>query len=215
MNLLSPHSNPYAPLIGEATELMLRLDPEPSHARQVCRLALQLFELMEPLHSLGLEERTILEAAALLHDIGWSISGTRHHKHASRLILEHSWETASPTQVLQIAAVARYHRKAHPRKSHSVFSRLDPSSRDAVGRLAALLRVADGLDRSHGNRVVRIQAQLDEGCCTLLVQGSGACSAELWAANRKRGLWEEVFGRRLEIRQEPGGEAISLPAEKS
>lgn len=206
MNSFSLSSSLYAPLMAEAGELMLRLDPEPSHARQVCRVALQLFELMEPLHSLGLEERAILAAAALLHDIGWSVSGTGHHKHASRLILEHAWENASPTQVLQIAAVARYHRKAHPSKSHGVFSRLDPRSREAVRRLAALLRVADGLDRSHGSRVARIRLQLDEGCCTLLVQGAGPCSAELWAANRKRQLWEEVFGRRLEIRQEPGGE---------
>lgn len=203
MNSLQSDSRPYALLVQEATELMLRLDPEPSHARQVCDLALQLFDALRPLHQLGREDRAVLEAAALLHDIGWSISGAKHHKHASRLILEHSWENASPLQVDQIAAVARYHRKAHPRGSHGVFSRLDADSQEGVRRLAAILRVADGLDRSHGNRVARIRPQLGEDHCLLLLQGYGPCSAELWAANRKRQLWEEVFGLRLELRLEP------------
>lgn len=205
MPSLSPDAPSCAPLVQEATRLMLQLDPEPSHARQVCRLAMLLFDEWRALHQLGPGERAVLEAAALLHDVGWSVSGSQHHKHSSRLILEHSWECASGLQVLQIAAVARYHRKAHPKPSHGVYSQLDAVVREAVRRLAAILRVADGLDRSHENRVVGIRAQQRPDHCVLHLQGIGSCSAELWAADRKRGLWEETFGLRLELCLEPPG----------
>ncbi len=181
---------------------MMQLDPEPSHAEQVCRLALQLFDQLHELHQLGEAERVLLEAAALLHDIGWSVSGTKHHKHAARLIGEHPWKNASPLEVLQIAALARYHRKAHPSSSHRILGQLDAEHLETVRRLAALLRVADGLDRSHGDRVRRIRARLQEDRCTLLLQSDGPCSLDIWGAQRKRQLWEEVFGLRLEFEQE-------------
>jgi len=202
MNSLSPQSNPYAPIIEEAVRLMKQMDDEPSHARQVCRLALQLFDELESLHGLGAEDRAILEAASLLHDIGWSVSSSKHHKHAARLIEEHRWKNASPSQVLQIAAVARYHRKAHPKRTHSIYKQLDSHSQDAVVRLSALLRIADGLDRSHGGRVRQVRAQLAKDHCTLYLRGKGPCSAEIWGAERKRQLWEETFELQLEFQQE-------------
>jgi len=186
-------------IIDEARRLMNRLDPEPAHAVQVCRLALQLFDELAPLHQLNQEARMLLEAGALLHDIGWSVSEKGHNKHSARLIEAHGFQNASTRQMLQIAALARYHRKAHPKSSHRIFQQLDPEAQSQVRCLAALLRIADGLDRSHLNLVERLHAEVRDNRCVLSFESRQRCPSELWAAERKSGLFEEVFGLRVEF----------------
>lgn len=202
MNSVFPNADPFEVMLKEASSLMFQMEPEPVHAQQVCFLALRLFDELRSLHGMSPADRALLEASALLHDIGWSISGSRHHKYSARLIEEHSWKGVHPLQVLQIAAIARYHRKAHPKTSHYIFNRLDDDCRSRVQRLAALLRVADGLDRGHQSRVKALHARLNEEHCILLLSGDGVCSEEIWGAQRKKGLFEEVFQRHLELKME-------------
>jgi exopolyphosphatase / guanosine-5'-triphosphate,3'-diphosphate pyrophosphatase len=120
------------------------------HALQVARLALQLFDATRRLHRLGSRERELHEFAALLHDVGRSVSASKHHRHSSYLIRNGALEAFAPEEVSVIAAIARFHRGAIPRLSHEEIAQLPSGVRAAVLRLAAILRVADALDRSHG-----------------------------------------------------------------
>ena len=122
---------------------------EPRHAATVRRLAQSLFEQLRDLHALGSAEREYLEAAAILHDVGYHISHAQHHKHSYYLIRHSELLGFSDREIEIIANVARYHRKSHPKPKHEGLPRLAERDRDIVAALSAILRIADGLDRRH------------------------------------------------------------------
>jgi exopolyphosphatase/guanosine-5'-triphosphate,3'-diphosphate pyrophosphatase len=119
------------------------------HARKVTQLALELFDGTARRHQLGADHRSLLEYAALLHDIGHHISYLGHHKHTYYLIKNGGLRGFSPREVEVLANVARYHRRTPPRKKHPGFAALPREDRRAVEVLSAHLRLADALDRSH------------------------------------------------------------------
>jgi exopolyphosphatase/guanosine-5'-triphosphate,3'-diphosphate pyrophosphatase len=171
------------------------------HAQQVARLALQLFDATRRLHRLGSRERELLEFAALLHDVGRSVSASKHHKHSSYLIRNGALEIFAPEEVSVIAAIARFHRGAIPRLSHEEIAELPSGARDAVIRLAAILRVADALDRSHGQLVRDLVVLRGEGLTRIYVDAArGDAALELEDASRNVKLWERVFDVRAEFK---------------
>lgn len=188
------------PILEEARILMERLDPQPEHPRQVCFLARQLFQQLDHLHQLDREDLILLEAAALLHDIGWSRvpDGSAHHKHSADLIREHHWSSLDPAQVDLVAQTARYHRKALPKPSHEPFFKLRPALKHKVLSLSALLRVADALDHSHQSLVRSFECLFETGNCQLLVQSLGKGEDEIRALEKKRDLFELHFSTRIE-----------------
>ena len=171
-------------------EIMNLYDPDPAHAVQVCKLSLQLFDELEGLHGLASTERELLEIAALLHDIGWALTeDTKHHKHSRDLILQKSDTILNDRDRTICALVARYHRKAEPDPTrHRRFAELSEGDRDIVAWLAAILRVADGLDRSHMNCVRSIRCEIDDSRITMKLEAPGGCEAEIWGVERKAGL---------------------------
>lgn len=130
-------------------ELARSCEYEEQHTLQVTRLALRLFDELQMVHGLGPSERFWLECAALLHDIGLIEGVEGHHKASLRIILESPLLTFGKTERLLIGSIARYHRAALPSERHRHFARLKPAARRTVRMLAALLRVADGLDYTH------------------------------------------------------------------
>jgi exopolyphosphatase/guanosine-5'-triphosphate,3'-diphosphate pyrophosphatase len=166
-----------------------------SHSEQVARVTLELFDQLKSLHGLGAAERELIHYGALLHDIGWHISRKGHHKHSMYLILHGELKGFSPVEVRIIANIARYHRKATPRRSHESFALLSPRAGRIVRVGAALLRIADGLDRSHSHvvREVRCRVSDNEVKCTLSARWDA--QLELWAATRKSQMFEKVFKR--------------------
>jgi len=97
------------------------------------------------------------------------------------------------------ASIARYHTKSLPKASHESWSSLDPPDRYKVRELAALLRIADGLDRGRGARIRRVDA-IDDGTVTrLTVFSSHGLSAELYGVEKKKDLYQETFGRTLVV----------------
>ena len=171
------------------------------HARQVTRLALSLFDQLTPLHGLGLDERRILLAAGLLHDIGDYIAYRKHHKHSLYIILHSELAGLSTREQRLVANVARYHRKGGPVERHQEYVALDAEDRKRVDRLASLLRVADALDRDHLQKVKRVEAAFDAAQVTLSVWGGG--ELESWAVDKKGGLFSSTFGRALKLRLKP------------
>ena len=174
------------------------------HARQVERLSAQLFEATQPIHELDENALRLLERAAFLHNTGMMIEVRRHHKHSYRLIKETALPDFNDEDRLEIACIARYHRRALPSMSHEEFATLSRSARKRVSALAALLRIADALDWSHDGRVLRLAAE-KELCndhtwtISLWVRPLADLDEELEHAYEKADLFEKAFKRKLQF----------------
>jgi len=173
-----------------------------AHFEQVARTAEWLFHALSPLHGLGDRELELLYCAALIHDIGLSVSVSGHHRHSLTLILESGLPAFSEEERLIVANICRYHRKALPSEKHEPFRALSREARVLVRRLAALLRIADGLDRAHENAVSSLEAsETSPGVWTLRIDGPGDLTFAAWGASRKADLSREAYG--VDIRIEP------------
>lgn len=172
-----------------------RCDWHRGHAEHVAQLALQLFDQTRSLHGLSSVDRELLEYAALLHDIGWHISGKSHHKHSMYLILNGELRNFNSEELHIIACIARYHRKALPKESHPYYAALSRRAKRVVDVCASLLRIADSLDRSHCNVVQGVRFKAQEKKHMLAISARADAQLELWAAKRKADLFEETFGK--------------------
>lgn len=180
-------------------ELAERCSYWPEHAHQIARLALSMFDQTRSVHGLTDREREWLDFAALLHDIGTHISYPRHHKHSYYLIKNGDLRGFEPQESEIIASIARYHRKSPPTRTHPAFSALSPKKRNAVRTLAAILRFAETLDRSHAQVVAGVEL-LDRGKEYLVkLRTSGDAELELWAAQRQIAPLERALGKPIRL----------------
>lgn len=141
--------------------------------------------------------RTLLSAAALLHDVGYHIAHEFHHKHALYLIKNSELTGFSEAERDVIANVARYHRGSEPRERHEYFAVLNEADRETVITLAAILRIADALDRRHDSRVSDLRCFRNGRLIQIDLQCAGNCDREIFAAEQKRELFEKAFDVRL------------------
>ncbi|MEO7428660.1 MAG: Ppx/GppA phosphatase family protein [Acidimicrobiales bacterium] len=184
-------------------DLTQAMDEDPRHAEQVARLGLALFDATRSRHGLGDDARELLEAAALLCNVGMFLSHAQHHKH-SYYVIRSSDRLSGFTEheVELIALVARYHRKSEPKRKHREFAALDEQDQQLVRCLAGLLRVAIGLDRNHAARVAGVV--VDDADDRLVVQaepaGADDISLELYAATAGKELLEAALEVPIEIR---------------
>jgi exopolyphosphatase / guanosine-5'-triphosphate,3'-diphosphate pyrophosphatase len=182
-------------------ELAERCHYEEPHAKQVRKLALQLFDALAGRIGCDPGDREILADAALLHDIGYHISYKGHHKHTYHLIVHADLLGVSPAEQVAIANVARYHRGPAPKKKHESFGHLDRALRKRIARLSALLRVADGMDRGHVQAVDRVEVTVERDRIRLapLPCPGAALRLELWGASRKSELLAELAGAKVDV----------------
>jgi exopolyphosphatase/guanosine-5'-triphosphate,3'-diphosphate pyrophosphatase len=169
------------------------------HCEHVARLGAQIFDALRESRELPDEAREILHAATLLHDIGYLINHSTHHKHAYHLILHSDLPGFSAREIELIANVARYHRRACPKKSHSNFARLGRSDRELVRQLSGILRLADGLDRTHTQSIRTVRCETNDGRLLLSLEADTDPQVEIWDAERKAGLFESVFDTTIEL----------------
>jgi exopolyphosphatase/guanosine-5'-triphosphate,3'-diphosphate pyrophosphatase len=167
-----------------------------AHAHHVAMLATRLFDRTKALHGLGDREREWLEYAALLHDIGYVINSRQHHKHAYYLIKHSDLYELTSDEVEMIANIARYHRRALPSHGHAPFKSMSQQGRKTLEALSAILRVADGLDRSQFSVIQDLDAKIGNAI-TLILQTTGDPELEIWAARNRADLFEKVFHRQL------------------
>jgi len=165
------------------------------HAQQVARLALAIFDQTRSVHGLGDRERDWLEYGALLHDIGVHISYERHHRHSYYLIKNGDLRGFDPQEIEAIALVARYHRQGTPKKSHEGYGDLPGSIRRAVKTLSAIVRLAEGLDRSHAQALEGIDLYPRGDDYLARLRTTGDAELELWAAHRHVAPLEGVLGK--------------------
>ncbi|WP_333647599.1 HD domain-containing protein [Candidatus Binatus sp.] len=133
------------------------------HGKQVARLALMLFDATAPVLGLPRSSRELLEFGALLHDIGHAIDHDRHNRHSYYLIKNAELFGFDADEIEVIAQAARGHRKQAPKLDSPDLKSLSPAKRRVIRGLAAILRVADALDRSHFGVVKNIEVRYSPG----------------------------------------------------
>ncbi len=188
--------------IKAAKAFMRAHDPDPDHALHVCRNSLALFDAFQDLHGLGKHERFLLEAAALMHDTGYANRPMQHHKGSRDLILASGLEGFSSRELAMVACIARYHRKGDPKPSHSGYKALGKDDQETVMKLAAILRVGDGLDRSHSGLTTLLRVEHTHRLAILYVHNNTSSGIDVDTAKRKAVLFERVYDIELEISSE-------------
>lgn len=174
------------------------------HAEHVRALSLQLFDALAKVHGLPARSRDMLEAAAVLHDIGYFIDYDKHHKHAYHLLRHADLLGFSPREKEVVANVARYHRRALPKQKHEGFRQLSGDDQTLVRRLGGLLRLADGLDRRRLGTVGQLYCALKGNTFEVGLAGEGDLSVELYGGREKSDLFELAFRHRLLLRDNRG-----------
>jgi exopolyphosphatase/guanosine-5'-triphosphate,3'-diphosphate pyrophosphatase len=171
------------------------------HGRHVARLALRLFDQLQDDLRLNADAREWLEFAAMLHDIGHHIDHKNHQRHSYYLITNGELLGFRREEVEIIGQAARYHRKATPKDSDEEYRALSSSDRQTVRALSALLRIADGLDRSHYGVVHDVTvARRSERVVLQLVTAGEDAELEVWEARRRAELLEKLLGQHIEFR---------------
>jgi exopolyphosphatase/guanosine-5'-triphosphate,3'-diphosphate pyrophosphatase len=179
-----------------------RLEPDERHAEQVRQLSLALFDQLQPVHHLGSESRVLLEAGALLHDVGHAVNHRGHHRHGEYLVLHGDIPGLEGWRREAIAGLVRYHnRKTAPVSHHGRFGLLNDSRQRIVRRLASLLRIAEALDDSRRQLLTRIRADFRRGTIGLEVAAKGDAREELQDAQKSAELFEKEFHVTLFLRQ--------------
>lgn len=186
-------------VLSACRALLRKFHGEPSHAESVLTLARQLFDQTAELHGLDTRARVLLEAAALLHDIGVSVNNDGHHKHSQYLIQASDIVGLAEEEKRLVAMLARYHRKSPPGRDHEEFMNLRRRDRSLVERLTAILRLADALDRQHSAIVRGVTIKLQEATMDIrpiLAPGQDSrLTLERRAVEEKGALFAQLFGR--------------------
>jgi exopolyphosphatase/guanosine-5'-triphosphate,3'-diphosphate pyrophosphatase len=180
-------------------ELVHKCDWHEEHSIHVAKIALKLFDELSDEMNLELQDRELLEYASFMHDIGYHISHRKHHKHALYIINNADLKGFKEEEIDVMANVARYHRRSTPKSRHSHFKKLDKNVKARVEKLSAILRVADGLDRSHFQNVRELEVKKNSDKIKLKIETETDPNLEIWGAMRKRFLFEKVTGKELEI----------------
>ncbi len=179
------------------------------HGRQVANLCLQFFKELQPEHMLPPRHKLLLHVAALIHEIGLYVNNRSHHKHSMYLIMNSDLFGLGHHDMLMIAMVARYHRRATPQVYHEGFAALDRDDRLAVSKMAAILRVADALDRNHMQQARDLRFSREPGQLSVWVRDVEDLTLERLALKEKGRMFDEVYGLNVVFRTESSTEGLS------
>lgn len=170
-----------------------RFDPDPAHALHVAHAAVKLFDELKNagLHTMAQQYRVLLEYGCVLHDIGWSEGQTKHHKRAFSMIEKAQLPLSKEDQRI-VALVARFHRKAEP-ADQPEFQVLSAQTRDVVAKLAAIIRIVDGLDRLHNQQVHIEKVIISEAGVKICVTGGFLESIPEQVLAKKTAYFKKAF----------------------
>lgn len=186
-------------IYGQVEKLSCRFDPEPGHRHQVCEIACMIFDGIADEFGLDEHDRFLMRCGAMLHDTGWSQGQQKHHKTSMRIILEDTTVDFDQRQRQIVALIARYHRKALPRDKHEIYDSLDENDKQKVRLLAGIVRLADGLDRSHISAVKSVHCLIESGTLKLVCDCRGNGSVEQWAGQKKSDLLAAAAGCEVKV----------------
>ena len=180
-----------------------RFEYDHRHAEHVRELSLMLFDQLQAVHHLPPQSRVQLEAGALLHDVGHRISHRGHHKHGEYMALNGDIPGLEGRDRNIVGAIIRYHnRKSEPASHHPAYSALNSNDKRISRRLASIVRIAEGLDHSHRQRIQSLHASFHRGAVTLQVEAHGDAAEDLRDAERSSDLFEKEFHVQLYFRSQ-------------
>jgi len=189
-------------VLRSARILAERYQSDPGHGQHVGTLCARFFEELADLHQLGPHDGLLLQVAAILHEVGTYVSPRAHHKHSEYIILNSEVFGLDRLDVTMVALIARYHRHSGPKLEHPSYANLSTDDRIRVVKLAALLRVADALERTHAQRVNNMEIIREPQRLRLRLPGLADAAVERLAMASKADLFEQVFGLSVLIDQE-------------
>ncbi|MFH5832610.1 HD domain-containing protein [Halalkalibaculum sp. DA384] len=210
LDLLAARSVGRNPRRRSIFELLRKYKWHEDHSTHVTNMALQLFDELQLELELPDSDRELLEYAGYVHDIGYFISRRKHHKHTLYLIRHSDLRGFNNEEINIIANVARYHRRSTPASRHKYYDRQNKEVKRRIRMLAGLLRVADGLDRSHYQNVQNLEIEIVDGKTCFYITTESDPELEIWGAMRKRHLFEEITGRPLEIYPKEEGQVVEI-----
>lgn len=181
-------------IVRSAISLGRKFEFDETHARHVAHLASKLFFALSEEHQLDHRYEVVLFVAALLHEVGMFVNVQSNHKHAMYLIRNSEIFGLSRQDLLIVALLARYHRRAFPQPSHEGYGTLDRDQRVIVAKLAAILRLAIALDESRSGRIKEVRCRRERDRMVIQVPAVDDVSLEQLAMRQNAGLFEEVFG---------------------
>ncbi|MDZ7692489.1 MAG: HD domain-containing protein [Balneolaceae bacterium] len=191
-------------------ELLRKYKWHEDHSTHVTNMALKLFDELKEELKLPESDRELLEYAGYVHDIGYFISRRKHHKHTLYLIRHSDLRGFNNEEINIIGNVARYHRRSAPAPRHKYYDRQTDNVKQRIRKLAGLLRVADGLDRSHYQNVQNLEIEIKDDKTHFYITTESDPELEIWGAMRKRHLFEEITGRTLEIYPKEESEVVEI-----
>ena len=186
-------------VIRSAESLAKKFKVHRSHSSQVARLSQQLFEQTKDLHQLNDHDALLLHCAAITHECGNFVSVRAHHKHSQYIIQNSEIFGLGQRDITLISLIARYHRKSGPKPNHSGYRNLLSEDRMRISKLAAILRIADALDRSHSSRIGDIQLSIFKQKMKITLLGVSDISVEQLAIRSKADLFHDIFGLRVSL----------------
>lgn len=199
-NLLN-HPEDVDPALQSVKQLADRCDDRPEHSAHVSKIALSLFDCLQKKLGLPPTSRRFLEAAALLANVGVVVSHSKHHLHSYYVIRNSELVGLTDREIELIAVIARYHRKSAPKQSHSEFAKLEEADQKLVTSLAAILRIAIGLDRTQDGRVKSVTVRAEDEQFLIFAKASAKADIELnlYAANERRSLLADVLATKVKV----------------
>ncbi len=187
-------------IIRSALTLGAKYSFDEAHACHVARLVSRLFEQLQREHQLDSRHEVLLHVAALLHEVGAYVSNRAMHKHSMYLIRHSEIFGLGKRNLLLVALVARYHRRASPQPTHEGYVMLNREERVAVAKMAALLRVAAALDESRSQRIHDFSCSVEDSRLVISIPRAEDLSLEQLALRQNGSLFEEIFGLRVLLR---------------
>jgi exopolyphosphatase/guanosine-5'-triphosphate,3'-diphosphate pyrophosphatase len=199
-NLLT-HPEDVDPAMLSIKQLADRCDDRPEHSMHTAKIAVSLFDSLQKRLKLPPNSRRYLEAAAILANVGVVISHSKHHMHSYYVIRNSELVGLTDREIELIAVIARYHRKSAPKQTHPEFANLSDSDQQLVRSLAAILRIAFGLDRTQDGRVKSVSVRAEDEQFLIFAKASAKADLELnlYAANERRGLLSEILGTKVKV----------------
>ena len=198
---LLDHPEDIDPALLSVKQLADRCDDRPEHSAYVAKIALSLFDGLQKKLRLPPTSRRYLEAAALLANVGVVVSHSKHHLHSYYVIRNSELVGLTDREIELIAVIARYHRKSAPKQSHAEFAQLSETDQKLVTSLAAILRIAIGLDRTQDGRVKSVTVRAEDEQLLIFAKASAKADIELnlYAANERRNLLADVLATKVKV----------------
>ncbi len=184
-----------------AEKLAISCNYDYKHCLHVSKLAGIIFDQMTDLHNLGEESKEYLIIASMLHDIGYHIAHSKHHIHSQYIIVNSELLGFNENEIRAIACIARYHRKSHPKTSHSEFMLLPDDWKSVVKKLSAILRIADAFDRTHNFLIQDVNVKTKKAEVIFYVDNKlENIEIELWSLERRKKLFESLFEKEIKVK---------------